>query len=69
MTENKEFNLSEKIEDIRYQNGMLPTEAVKQAVKLLKEDFLEDWTNANGKIFTLDEIRNKIDKRFGDKLI
>ena len=48
-------------------------EKIQNAQRRLKEEFLDDWANANGKTFTLNEIREKINKifleEFGRKLI
>jgi hypothetical protein len=70
MTQTKtEFNLSEKIYDF---GKHLNTEDVKQAVKLLKEDFYNSIMQGDliGKSFVeqIEKSEEIINKRFGDKL-
>jgi len=50
----------EKVKDAK-QMQKLCNKSHDDSIKRLKDEFFEDWTNANGKIFTLDEVRNKLD--------
>jgi sulfatase maturation enzyme AslB (radical SAM superfamily) len=68
--------LSKKRKELFIQKGVrmfpiktYPEEDVKETIKKLDEDFLEDWVKADGKTFTLDEIRKIIKRRFGEDLI
>ena len=38
----------------------------QKEIKELEKDFFNVWVEEDGKTFTLDEIRNKIKKRFGE---
>jgi len=41
---------------------------VKECFKQIDADLLEDWEKANGKTFTLGEIRDVIEYRIGEDL-
>ena len=37
---------------------------IKESIQKLKEVLLKDWIKANGKTFTLNEVKNRIDEGF-----
>ena len=59
------FNLSEKIRNWSGRK-IVPYKDIKEFIKRVDKDFLDDWTNSNGKTFTLNEIREIIQKRVGE---
>jgi len=68
----KEFNLSEKMEEVKdrkgFEYGVIPTEDVKEFIRLLKEfcDGLLKEIKHPAPRLAIINIRNKIDKLSGD---
>jgi len=62
----KEFNLSEKIEDIKYTNGMLPIQAIKEFIKIIQDEisWLRGWITEQ----QYQDVCETIKKRAGEKL-
>ena len=61
-----EFKLKDKRILVDKYFAHYPEEDVKEFIKIIDDDFLDDWTNSNGKTFTLNEIREIIKNRTGD---
>ncbi len=68
----KEFNLSEKIEDIKYNRkdpDVIKVKDVKEFLRLLKEDVKDNFIGEKPKLITVDNVLCYIDKLAGPSLI